>query len=82
MNDSNRDLLLLSKVDLLSPEEMAREVHQLNALLLHAETWESFCVANEILDINRGRIIQKPAKMKKVIGRKKSKPFIFVQNKN
>ena len=82
MNEANRDLLLLNKSDVLSQEEIEREVELLNTLLYHTENWESFCVANEILDINRRKIIQKPVKIQRILRDKKTRPFVFINNKN
>ena len=82
MNDANRDLLVLAKTAHLSPEELDRQVTLLNTLLRLTENWETFCTANEILDINRGRIIQQPHQMQMILREKKEKPFVFTNNKN
>jgi hypothetical protein len=82
MNDANRDLLVLSRAEELSPEEMERELTQLNAILYHAERWESFCTANEIIDINRHKIIIAPNRIQKILKREKQKAFVFVNGKN
>ena len=60
MKDMNRDLWLLSKNDHMTQSELDREVNLLNTILYHTESWSNFCVANEILDINRRKIIKKP----------------------
>ena len=82
MNDANRDLLVLSRTAHMSAEERDREVTRLNNLLYHTENWESFCTANEILDINRHKIIQKPFLIQAKLREKKQKPFVFTNNKN
>ncbi len=82
MNEANRDLLLLNKADILSQEEIEREVAQLNTLLYHTENWKSFCVANEILDVNRHKIIQNPVRIERILRKKNNKPFVFTSNKN
>lgn len=82
MNDANRDLLVLSKTAHLSRAELERQVALLNSLLYHTENWETFCTANEILDINRHRIIHKPFLIQKILREKKQKPFVFTNNKN
>ncbi len=82
MNDSNRDLLVLSKAAELSPDAMKRELALLNSMLYHAESWESFCIANEILNIARHKIISKPSRMQRLLSDKKHTPFIFICNKN
>ena len=82
MNDANRDLLVLAKTAHLSPEEREHQVTLLNILLRLTENWETFCTANEILDINRGSIIHKPFLIQKILGEKTQKPFVFTSNKN
>lgn len=82
MNDANRDLLVLSKTAHLSAEEIDYLVSLLNTLLRHTENWETFCNANEILDINRHKIIQKPFLIQKILREKTQKPFVFTSNKN
>ena len=82
MNDANRDLLVLSNTTRLSPEELEREVVFLNALLFHIENWETFSIANELIDINRRKIIRKTFLIQKILTEKKVKPFVFTCNKN
>lgn len=82
MKDANRDLLVMSKLSLLSQEELDRQVGLLNRLLYHVESWDNFCIAHEVLDINRLRIIRKPYLLEKVVLAKEETPFVFVSNKN
>ena len=82
MNDANRDLLVLSKTVHLNPGEMERQVELLNTMLYHTENWDVFCIANEVLDINRHKIIQKTFLIQKILTERKQKPFVFVCNKN
>lgn len=82
MNDANRDLLVLSKAVSLSPEKLEREMELLNTLLFDTENWEAFSIANEIIDINRRRIIRKTHLIQKILSEKKQKPFVFTCNKN
>ncbi len=82
MNDANRDLLVLSKTAHLSMDEKESLVTRLNTILHHTENWEAFCVANEILDINRHKIIQKPFLIQQVLSEKQQKAFVFINNKN
>ena len=82
MNDANRDLLVLANANHLSPAEMERQVALLNTLLFHTENWESFSIANEIIDINRRKIIRKTYLIQKILTEKKVKPFVFTCNKN
>lgn len=82
MNDANRDLLVLSDTTRLSPEELEREVNFLNTLLSHIENWETFSIANELIDINRHKIIRKTFLIQKILSEKKLKAFVFTCNKN
>ena len=82
MPEANRDLLVLSKAQELSPDAMKREVAGLHSLLFHTENWQSFCKANEIIDINKHSIIRKPYLIQKIISERKRKPFVFICNKN
>ena len=60
MKTGNRDLLVLMKHDSISAEAMEYEVDLLNTLLFGVESLNSFCIANEVIDINRYKIIHKP----------------------
>jgi hypothetical protein len=82
MNDSNRDLLVLSSTAHLSEEELDRQVLLLNKLLYEIETWDTFCTVNEIININRHKIIRKPYLVQKALKEKEVKPFVFTCNKN
>ena len=81
MKSSNRDLLVLSKSASSNKKDMDREVEKLHYMLYKAESIENFCIANEIIDINRYKIIDKPSKMEKLLS-KPLKPFQFINNKN
>ena len=77
-----RDILVLSRNSYISKEEMERETAVLNHIIYSIENWAAFCVANEVLDLNRRKIIQKPHLLKSYITDKLNKPFVFVVNKN
>lgn len=82
MKDMNRDLWLLSKNDHMTQSELDREVNLLNTILYHTENWSNFCVVNEILDINRRKIIKKPHLMQGILQEREMKAFVFVNNLN
>ena len=82
MNDSNRDLLVISSIAHLSEEARDREVVLLNNLLHEIETWDTFSTVNEIININRHKIIRKPYLVQKELREKGMKPFVFICNKN
>jgi len=79
---TNRDLLLLSKKASPDPKELEIEVEKLHEMLFHVECMANFCVANEIIDINRYKIIQKAYKIERTVRQQKLKPFVFINNKN
>ena len=82
MKSTKRDLLVLSKKSSFDQKEMEQEVEKLHELLYHAESIENFCNANEIIEINKYKIIRKPAKVKRIISQRVIRPFQFIHNKN
>ena len=78
----NRDLLVLADARQLSAEALERELVFLDSILFHVENWESFSTANEIIDINRRKIIRKTYLIQKILSERNVKPFIFTCNKN
>ncbi|MEN9685537.1 MAG: hypothetical protein RLZZ28_1323 [Bacteroidota bacterium] len=82
MQEANRDLLLMSKIERLSNEEQEWQIAFLNQLLYHTENWPCFCVANELIDINHHRIIRKPYLIQQRLSEKNQRAFVFVFNKN
>ena len=79
----NRDILVMFRQELMSQQDMEREVLQLNKILFTAERLNNFAAAHEVFDLNRYRIIRDLTGLKKIIRQKKmSKPFIFFSNKN
>lgn len=82
MKMPNRDLLVLVKDEFRSQESMEFEVEQLNRLLMGFETFENFCHAHEIFDLNRYRILHSFDQIQKVCRQKEVKPFVFICNKN
>lgn len=82
MKSANRDLLVLSKNELIDEREMELVIEKLNQLLFQAESTENLCLVTEIIDINNYRIITKPKKIEKIITSNKLKRFQFIHNKN
>jgi len=82
MSPQNRDLLVLTKNQTMNPKEIEHEVELLVDLLYEAEKIDAFCIANEIIDVNRYKIIYKPHQIQKLIRQRKMKPFVFISNKN
>ncbi|MEP7317457.1 MAG: hypothetical protein ABI921_01910 [Panacibacter sp.] len=82
MNLPNRDLLVLTKRSAMKPGELEHEVELLVDLLFHVENMDAFCIANELIDLNRYKIIRKPHLIQQVLRDKKIKPFVFISNMN
>jgi hypothetical protein len=82
MGPQNRDLLVLTKKESMDPEELEHEVELLVDLLYHVENMDAFCNANEVLDLNRYKVIQKRHLIQRVVRERRLKPFVFISNKN
>jgi hypothetical protein len=82
MKTPNRDLLVLVKDDHLDKDAIEFELEQLNQLLFIFETVDNFCVAHEVFDLNKYKIIHNAKTIKQVMKHKELKPFIFISNKN
>lgn len=82
MKTSNRDLLVLLKDESMSNQAIEHEVEQLNEMLFHAESTENFCTANELIDLNRYKIVQDQKLLVQVMHQNELKPFFFLCNKN
>jgi hemerythrin len=82
MKTCNRDLLVLVKDEHMNEKSMERELEQLNNLLFHFETIETFCTAHEIFDINRHKTLHRLNHIQRIVRQKELKPFFFICNKN
>ena len=82
MRTPNRDLLVLVKDDRLDKDAIEFELEQLNQLLFFFETVDNFCVAHEVFDLNKYKIIHNARVIREVMNRKELKPFVFISNKN
>ena len=82
MNPQNRDLLVLTKKVTMNAQQLKEEVELLNQLLFNVEDVNSFCTANEIVDVNMYKIIQKPHLILQAVRERSEKPFVFISNKN
>jgi len=82
MIPQNRDLLVLTKKDTINPAELEHEVQLLVDILYYAERMDAICIANEVLDLKRYKVIQKPHLIEKILREKRQRPFIFISNKN
>lgn len=82
MENGSRDLLVVFRLSTLSQEEMQREFQLLNKLLYGVESINTHAIVNEIIDLNKYKIITNPFKVAKAIMRKHDKPFVFIYNRN
>lgn len=82
MKMPNRDLLVLVKDNHLSEKAMENELEQLNQLLLHFETFENFCIAHEVFDMNKFKRLRDAKLMRKLVNQKEIEPFVFICNMN
>lgn len=82
MNKSNRDLLVLFKQELMTPQAIEHEVSWLHELLFNVERMDNFVKAHELIDLNRYKITNNSVDIKKNVRKKKDLPFVFLNNKN
>ena len=79
---SNRDFFLLKKKEIISPEDFKKEIAFLSHILNSSSGIQGFCLANEVIDINRYNIIKKPFLIEQLANEKRLKPFVFIISKN
>jgi hypothetical protein len=82
MNKFNRDLLVLFKEELMSPQAIEHEVELLHELLYDVEKIENLITSHEVINLNNYKIQHNPNIIRNTILKKELKPFIFLSNKN
>ena len=82
MNKSNRDLLVMFKQELMTPQAIEHEVELLHGLLFTVERLDNVVKAHEVIDLNKFKIISKDFEIKNFFRQRKEKAFIFLNNKN
>lgn len=82
MHNPNRDILVLLKQDLMSPQAMERQVSLLHDMLFAVEKLDNVVMAHELLDLNKYKVISKPFLIKNYLRSGKEKPFVFLNNLN
>ncbi len=82
MNKSNRDLLVLFKQELMTPQAIEHEIGWLHELLFNVERLDNFVSAHELIDLNKYKILNDSFEIKRIIRSKKEKPFVFLNNVN
>lgn len=82
MNKSNRDLLVLFKEELMTPQAIKHEVEMLHEMLYMVENVNNVCLVHEVIDLNRFKVHSKMPVIRNLLLRKELKPFVFLSNKN
>jgi hypothetical protein len=82
MSKSNRDLLVLFKEELMTPQAIEHEVEMLHELLYTVEKIENLVIAHEVINLNNYKIQNQYHILRDIIRRKELKPFIFLNKKN
>ncbi len=82
MNPRYRNLLVLTKKEVMNQQELEHEIELLNDLFYLVESSDALCIANEVIDVNRNKVINKLQYVKHILKESKLKPFVFISNKN
>ena len=82
MSRSNRDLLVLFKEELMSPQAIEHEVELLHELLYAVEKIENLVTAHEVVNLNKYKIQNQFHIIRNNIRKKVLRPFVFLNNKN
>ncbi len=82
MSPRNRDLLVFTKKEIMDQSELDRQIELLNDLFYLVETSNAACLANEVIDVNRYKIITKMHRVRLILKSQHLKPFVFISNKN
>ncbi len=82
MHNPNRDILVLFKQDLMTPQALEHEVSMLHEMLYHVERLENIIISHELLDLNKHKLLSLPMHLKSFFRRRKEVPFVFLNNKN
>jgi hypothetical protein len=82
MHKSNRDLLVMLKQELMTPQTVEIEVNKLHELLYKTERLDCFAAVHELIDLNKYKIHNNRFEIKKLIRSRKDHPFVFISNLN
>jgi len=82
MRKNSRDLLVLFKTELMTPNAMEKELDSLHDMLYHVERIDNFVAAHELIDLVKYKVINNSVEIKKMLRQKKEQRFIFLNNKN
>jgi len=82
MNPRNRDLLVFTNKNAMDQHELERHIEFLNNLFYRVEASNAALIANEIIDVNRYKVITNPRHVSAILQSAQLKPFVFISNKN
>lgn len=82
MNPRNRDLLVLTKRETMNDSELEHEIEVLNDLFYLVECSNAICLAHEVIDVNRYKIIRKAHIIRQMLRETGLKPFVFISSNN
>ena len=82
MNPRNRDLLVFTRKEKMNQDELERQIELLNDLFYIVEASNAAFIANEIIDVNRYKVITRPRQVSAILQSRQLKPFVFISNKN
>ena len=82
MNPHNRDLLVFTKKETMNQQELDHEIELLNDLFYLVEASNAAYIANEVIDVNRNKVITKLKHVRTVLQAQQLRPFVFISNKN
>ena len=75
-------MLVLLKDEFTNEQAIENELEKLNELLHLIETIDNFCIAYEVIDLNKYKIYHQRKKIIEVINQEQLKPFQFICTKN
>lgn len=83
MDFESKNLFLLANKETLLPGEVKKELQFLSRILYEKDNcFKLLSNCNEIIDINRRKIIRPHHLVQQVLDEKKRKGFVFIFNKN
>jgi hypothetical protein len=82
MNPRNRDLLVFARKEMMNQHELERQIELLNDLFYLVEASNAAYIANEIIDVNRNKVISKLKHVRIILQAQQLRPFVFISNKN
>jgi hypothetical protein len=82
MQNLNRDLLVITKRNVLNQQELENTILALNPILFTVENFSAICGATEVFDLNSYTTHKKFKKVAKYIRFSPNKAYVFFANKN